>query len=254
MSPSTSGRFRRPAKDSTPSGPARGGAPATPGRVDQVRQAYGFAKQVDPKITTWMVGAGVGVFLLFLLIGLLLGHPIIWGITGIFLGVLAAVIVMSRRTDSGAYSMIEGKPGAALAALTSIRRGGWYIPQEPVAVDGRPQGQDWSSVSTVYRAVGRPGVVLVGEGPANRTKKLLAAEQKKVERFAPGAPVHQFRVGEGDDTVPVRKLSWQVQKLAPVLTKEEVTTVNRRLKAITGLKAPVPAGMDPSRVRPGRPR
>lgn len=233
---------------------ASDGTAVPQGRVAQMRQTYGFAKQVDPQITTWMVGAAVITFVVFLLIGFLLGHPIIWGIAGFFAAALAATIVMSRRTDAGAYKMIEGKPGAALAALTSIRRGGWYVQQEPVAMEGRPQGQDYTNVATVYRAVGRPGVVLVGEGPQNRAKKLLVAEQKKVERLAPGAPVHVMRVGEGDDTVPVKKLSWQVQKLKPVLTKDEVSVVNKRLKAMTGVKPAIPAGMDPTRVRPSRPR
>lgn len=249
---STSARARSSAEKTQAVGPD--GTPIAEGRVAQMRQTYGFAKQVDPQITAWMLGAAALAFVVFLLIGFALGHPIIWGIAGIAAAALAATIVMARRTDAGAYKMIEGKPGAALAALSSVRRGGWYIEQEPIAMEGRPQGQDYSNVATVYRAVGRPGVVLIGEGPANRAKKLLLAEQKKVERLAPGAPVHLMRVGEGEDTTPIKKINWQMQKMRPVLTKEEVATVNKRLKAMTGVKTAIPAGMDPRRVRPTRPR
>ena len=53
------------------------------------------------------------------------------------------------------------------------------------------------SAALVYRAVGRPGVVLIAEGPSGRAQKLLAAERKKVERVASGVPVSVVRVGEG---------------------------------------------------------
>lgn len=242
-------RFARKPKD-----------PSKPSRVAQVRQAYTFAKQVDPKITQWMIGAFLLTLLVMVGIGFLVGHPWYFLIIGLPLAALVATIVMSRRTDKGAYAMIEGKPGATLAALSSIRRGGWIIEQQPIAADGRPKGQDFTNVATLYRAVGRPGVVLVAEGPAARAKKLLIEERRKVERLASGAPVHLMRVGEGETSgdiqmVDVRKLSSTIQRMKPVLTKEEVTLVNKRLKAMTGMRqAGVPAGMDPNRVRPQRPR
>ncbi|WP_409485501.1 DUF4191 domain-containing protein [Arsenicicoccus dermatophilus] len=233
--------------------------PSKPGRVAQVKQAYGFAKQVDPTITWWMLGTFLVTLLVMVGIGLLVGHPWYFLILGVPLAALATMIVMSRRTDKGAYSMIAGKPGATLAALQSVRRGGWYIEQEPIAADGRPKGQDYSQVATVYRAVGRPGVVLVAEGPTSRAKKLLVEERRKVERFASGSPVHTWRVDETEtddpQVVSVRKLAMKLQRMKPVLTKEEVGVVNKRLKAMTGIRhTGLPAGMDPSRIRGQRPR
>lgn len=236
--------------------------PNKPGRVAQMKQAYGFAKQVDPTITRWMVGAALLTLLVMVAIGFLVGHPWYFLILGIPLAALAAMIVMSRRTDRGAYSMIEGKPGATMAALSSIRRGGWFIEQQPIAADGRPKGQDYTNVATLYRAVGRPGVVLVAEGPSARAKKLLVEERRKVERLASGSPVHLMRVGDAEsegqsgdvEVVPVRKLASKVQRLKPVLTKEEVGVVNKRLKAMSGMRAGagIPAGMDPTRTRVDR--
>lgn len=241
-----SSRFARKPKD-----------PANPGRMAQMRQGYEFAKQVDPKINLWMLGAAAITLVVMLLIGLLVGHPWYFLVLGIPLAALVAVIVMSRRADRGAYTMIEGKPGATMAALSSIRRGGWYIEQQPIAADGRPHGQDYSNVATLYRAVGRPGVVLVAEGPTARAKKLLVEERRKVERLASGAPVHTLRVEEGEssdpDVISVRKLAGKVQRMRPVLTKEEVSVVNKRLKAMTGTRTSgIPAGVDPTRARVDR--
>ncbi len=137
----------------------------------------------------------------------------IFGIFGVLFGILAATIIMSRRAERAAYRQIEGQAGAAGAALTSIRRG-WYTDREPVAADVARPG-DITSAAMVYRALGRPGVVLVGEGPTGRVQKLLAAEKKRVERVAPGVPVTTMRVGNGEDEVPLPKLASKVQRLTP---------------------------------------
>jgi hypothetical protein len=130
----------------------------------------------------------------------------------------------------------------------------WWMLLAFVAVDGargtRPE--DVAGAAFVYRALGRPGIVLVGEGPDARRTKLLAQERKKVERVAPGVPVIAVVVGDGDDQVPVRKLSGKLTRMKPVLTKEEVSAVNKRLKSLGGLRPPVPAGMDPMRARVDR--
>ena len=151
---------------------------------------------------------------------------------------LAATIIMSRRAERAAYSQIEGQAGAAGAALTSIRRG-WYTDREPVAADVARPG-DINSAAMVYRALGRPGVVLVGEGPTSRVQKLLATEKKRVERVAPGVPVTTMRVGSGENEVPLPKLASKVQRLKPQITKDEMALVNKRLKALGGLRAPLP--------------
>ena len=48
----------------------------------------------------------------------------------------------------------------------------------------------------VHRAVGRPGVVLVGEGAPSRVGNLLAQEKKKVSRFVPDVPVYEVQAGD----------------------------------------------------------
>ena len=65
-------------------------------------------------------------------------------------------------------------------------------------------------------------------------------------------PVTLLSVGDGADEVPIRKLSNRMTKMKPVLTKEEVSLVNKRLKSLGGLRPPVPAGMDPQRARVDR--
>ena len=88
-----------------------------------------------------------------------------------------------------------------------------------------------------------------------RATKLAEAERKKISRIAgTSVPVTVIRVGEGggQDEVSVRKVAGKLQRMKPVLTKEEVSAVNKRLKAMGGLRPPLPAGIDPNRIRMDR--
>lgn len=220
------------------------------GRIAQIRQIYQATKATDPAIGWWMLLAFLGTVAVFVLIGFLFDLPLIFGLFGLLFGPLAATIVMSRRAERAAYASIEGQPGAAGAALGSIRKG-WYTDREPVAADVA-RGGEIANAAVVYRALGRPGVVLVGEGPAMRVEKLLLSEKKRVERVAPGVPVTTFRVGRGEGEVPVGKIANKVQRLRPKITKDEMSLVNKRLKALGGLRAPLPKGVDPTRARMDR--
>ena len=51
-------------------------------------------------------------------------------------------------------------------------------------------------MDVVHRAVGKPGVVLVGEGSPNRLPSLLAAEKKRVSRVAFDVPIYDLQVGD----------------------------------------------------------
>jgi len=230
------------AKDATPKDTS---TPKKPGRLAQLRQIFTAARKVDPQITWWMLGAFAATVLVALVIGLLLGHWQYSLVLGVIFGLLAALITMSRRAERAAYKQIEGQPGAAGAALTSLRRG-WFFEREPVAADAQRAG-DLAAAALVYRATGRPGIVLVGEGPPTRVSRLLAAERKRVERVAPGVPVTLMRVGTGDDDISITKLAGKIQRLKPVLTKDEVSVVNKRLKALGGVRPPIPKGVDPQR-------
>jgi len=223
-----------------------------PGRIAQVKQVFLSAKAVDPFIGWWMALAALGVLVVAAVVGIIFSALIYALIIGLPLAFLAATIVLSRRAERAAYKQIEGQPGAVGAALRSIRRG-WYIEETPVAADAQ-RATDLQSAALVYRAVGRPGIVLIAEGPSGRAQKLLAAERRKVERVASGVPVTLLRVGDGgtEDEVTIRKLANRVQRMKPVLTKDEVSVVNKRLKSIGGVRPPLPKGVDPTKVRMDR--
>jgi hypothetical protein len=210
----------------------------------QLWDVFQMTRRQDPRATWWILLAFVGVLAISALLGQLFGQLWYGLVLGVPTAILVAMIILGRRAEKAAYTQIEGQPGAAAAALGSLRRG-WTVENEPVAVDPRTQ-------DLVFRAVGRPGVVLVGEGPAPRVGRLLESERRKVARLVPNVPVHVIQVGNDEGQVPLAKLTRTVQRLKGKLTPTESAEVAKRLKALGTARLPIPKGIDPLRVRPDR--
>jgi len=107
----------------------------------------------------------------------------------------------------------------------------------------------------VHRAVGKKGVILVGEGAPTRVGGLLAAERRKTERVAHGVPIFEFQVGSGEGQIPVSKLQREIVKIPGSLKPAAVSDLNYRLKALQPTmqapKGPMPKGArQPKMPRP----
>ncbi|WP_425555544.1 DUF4191 domain-containing protein [Kitasatospora kazusensis] len=213
-----------------------------PGRLKQIRTAYQMTKKVDTKIGLIIAGVGLIVFGVFLAIGFAIDHPVYLGILGFIVAFLAMAIVFGRRAERAAFGQMEGQPGAVAAVLGNIKRG-WNANPTPVAVT---RSQD-----AVYRAVGRPGIALIGEGNPNRVRPLLASEKKKMSRVVGDIPVHDIMVGDGEGEVPLKKLQITLMRLPRAITPAQVTETNDRLRALGDLlsKAPIPKGPMPKGAR-----
>jgi F0F1-type ATP synthase assembly protein I len=218
--------------------------PTKQGRIAQLRAVFAMTRKSDPAVVWYMLLAFIGAILLGLLIGVLTGHPIYVSVLGAISGVLLALIIMGRRAERAAYSQIADQKGAAGYAMKGLRRG-WNVEEQPVAVDPRTQ-------DLVFRAIGRPGIVLVTEGPVPRVNRLVELERKRLNRVLPEVPVIIMNAGPGDGQVPLRKLSRTIMRKRPVLTKGEVSDVSKRLRALGPARLPIPKGVDPSRMRPDR--
>jgi hypothetical protein len=230
---------------STPSGtPAKPKKPKKQRWYHQVWAAYTMTRQVEPSVTWLLLGILVGVILVGLVLGLLAGHPVYATIVAVPFGALGALFMLTRRAERAAYARIKGQPGAARAALGTVR-GGWDFDDEPVAIN--PKSQDF-----VFRGVGRPGVVLVSEGPASRVTRLLEDERRRTARVLPNVPIHLIQMGDDAGQVVLTKLGRKVTKLKAKLTKPEVAEVRKRLRALGGARPPIPKGVDPFKARPDR--
>jgi Domain of unknown function (DUF4191) len=214
------------------------------GRLRQIAQAYRITKRHERFL-------GLRLLFWFLLVGGLFGaagwfflHPIFGGIMGVLTGLLAALVVFGRRAERASYAQVEGQIGAAAGALQMLKRG-WSV---------KPAIALTKSQDVVHRVVGRPGIVLVGEGNPNRVRNLLTVERKKHARVAPDAPIHEIVVGSDPDQVPLPQLVKHVRKMRREMRPADMTEVLQRLKALDAMRpqAPLPRGPMPTSMKGAR--
>ncbi len=205
------------------------------GRVSQFRQAFGNTRTVDPKLVPLVAGVGLGVLLVCALVGVLTGYPVLGTVAGVSLGLSGALLVFGQRASRAAIGSIEGRPGAAAAVLQSMR-GPWLV--TPAVAFTRKQ-------EFVHRVVGRPGIILVGEGSPARVAALLRQEKRRVARVAGETPVHEVSVGDGDGQVPLRQLQMHLSRLPRALKAGAVGPLETRLSALGTSDPPLPKGPMP---------
>jgi len=215
------------------------------GRLKQIRMVASLVNQQNRKALPIIAGSAVGIIIVFVVIGLLTGTAGFLIPLGVLLGLLAAMILFGRFAQRAQYSAIEGQPGAAAAILQSMR-GNWTV--TPAVTANK-------NMDVVHRAVGRPGVVLVGEGAPSRLTGLMAAEKKKTARVAHDVPIFEFQVGNGEGQIPVSQLQRKVMRLPRNLRPAAVSDLNYRLKALQPSlqmpKGPLPKGArQPKMPRP----
>lgn len=214
-------------------------------------QVFQMTRRQDDRALLY-IGLGLALpIIVTVLLAVFLSHGnafsiVLWVITGVLAGVLAALIILGRRAERAAYSQIEGQPGAVGAVLRSSLRGSWRGSEMPVAVNGKTQ-------DAVYRATGRGGVVLISEGPQSRTKRMVDEERRKVSRVLPNVPVTILAVGPDDGSLPLHKIPRRLRSIKPTLTKAEVLAISNRLQSLEGA-LPIPKGVDPLKARAPRGR
>jgi Domain of unknown function (DUF4191) len=206
----------------------------------QMRQAFTMTRQSDNRLLPYLIITAVAVLaVVYVLLLLLTGNVWLPIVPAVLFAGIAAMFLFSRRAQSSAYRQAEGQPGAAAYVLGQLR-GDWH---KTDAVAGTTQ------LDAVHRLLGRPGVVLVGEGAPHRVKPLLAQEKRRVARIAGETPIYDVVVGNGPDEVPLGKLNTHLMKLPRNLSKEQVTALDRRLAALGAQRTPIPQGPVPGGMK-----
>ena len=218
---------------------------AAPGRFKQIGMVAGIVRKANPKALPIVFLIGLAVIALAVIVGELTGTAPFLIPLGVVLGLMGAMIAFGRFAQAAQYSTIAGQPGAAAAVLQSMR-GNWTV--TPAIAANK-------NMDVLHRTVGRPGVVLVGEGSPSRLPSLLAAEKKRVSRVALDVPIYDLQVGDEDGQIPIKKLQRHIMKLPRNLKGPAVLDLNYRLKALPQSlqmpKGPMPRqGRMPKAPRP----
>jgi hypothetical protein len=193
-------------------------------RRGQLWQAFNIQRKEDKRLLPYMIGAFVLIVGVSVAVGLWAG-----GLTaltfiplGVVLGGLAMFIIFGRRAQKSIYRKAEGQTGAAAWALDNMR-GKWRV-SPGVASTGH--------FDAVHRVLGRPGVILIGEGSAARVKPLLAQEKKRTARLIGDTPIYDIVVGNGEGEVPLAKLERHLTKLPANITVKQMDSLESRLAAL----------------------
>ncbi|MFZ1179191.1 MAG: DUF4191 domain-containing protein [Mycobacterium sp.] len=193
-------------------------------RRAQLWQAFNIQRKEDKRLLPYMIGAFVLIVGVSVAVGVWAG-----GLTmitliplGVLLGGLVTFIIFGRRAQRSIYTKAEGQTGAAAWVLDNLR-GKWRV-TPGVAATG--------NFDAVHRVLGRPGVILVGEGSATRIKPLLAQEKKRTARLIGEAPIYDIIVGNGEGEVPLGKLERHLNRLPHNITVKQMDVLESRLAAL----------------------
>lgn len=209
-----------------------------------MKAVYRLAAERDPMVAFKIAGPTVAVLVVLVVVGVLIGQVLYLSIAGVVAAIAVGTFLFGRRANAAVFGQVEGQPGAAAAIVQSLR-GDWRV-TPAVAVT--------RNYDIVHRVVGRPGVVLIGEGAPSRVAQLIAQEKKRVGRVAGETPIYDVSVGEGDAQVPLRRLQPHLMRLPRNLRPKQVDALEVRLRALGAAAPPVPKGPLPRGVRPPRPR
>jgi hypothetical protein len=193
-------------------------------RRAQLWQAFNMQRQEDKRLLPYMIGAFVLIVGISVAVGVWAGGFTMITLIplGVLLGGLVTFIIFSRRAQRSIFRKAEGQTGAAAWVLDNLR-GKWRV-TPGVAATGH--------FDAVHRVLGRPGVILVGEGSAVRVKPLLAQEKKRTARLVGEVPIYDIMVGTGDDEVPLGKLERYLTRLPANVSVKQLDSLESRLAAL----------------------
>lgn len=158
---------------------------------------------------------------------------------GLLTTLLLVLIVLNLRSNKAMMAAAEGQPGAAASILETMR-GDWRV---------TPAVSSTTQMDMVHLVVGRPGIVLLGEGNRQRVGSMLGQEKRRLAKVVGSAPIYDYIIGHGENEVPISKLRMTIMKLPRNLSGKEVNALDKRLKALTS-RPQVPRGAIPKNMRP----
>jgi hypothetical protein len=193
-------------------------------RRSQLWQAFTIQRREDKRLLPYMISAFVLIVGASVAAGVVAGGfaTVMMIALGVVLGALVAFIIFGRRAQRSVYRKAEGQAGAAAWVLENLR-GKWRV-TPGVAATGH--------FDAVHRVIGRPGVILVGEGSSARVKPLLAQEKKRTARLVGDVPIYDIVVGNGEGEVSLAKLERHLTRLPANITVKQLDSLESRLSAL----------------------
>ena len=208
-------------------------------RLKQIGMVFSFTAKRDKLfIPLVVVGVIVPLAAVAVLI-LVLGAGWMWAPVGVMMALLAVMIVLNLRSNKAMMIEAEGQPGAS-ASIVETMRGDWRV---------TPAVASTTQLDMVHLVIGRPGVILLGEGNPQRVRQLIGQEKRRLSKVIGTAELRDFTVGNGEGEIPLAKLRVTLMKLPRTITGKDVNALDKRLKALSA-RPQLPKGAIPKNMRP----
>jgi hypothetical protein len=209
-------------------------------RLKQIGQVFSFTAKQDKWFIPLLMAAVLIPLALTVLV-VLLGLGWTWIPIGVLVALFAALIVLNLRSNAAMMNAAEGQPGAAAQIVENLR-GDWRV---------RPAASSTTQFDMVHVVIGRPGVILLGEGQPQRVRGLMGQEKRRLSKVIGSAPIYDYVIGKNEGELSVRKLRSTFMKLPRNLTGKDVNALDKRLGALMA-RPQMPKGAIPKSMRPAR--
>jgi hypothetical protein len=209
-------------------------------RLKQIGMVFSFTAKQD-KLFVPLVVAAVLIPLALTVLVILLGWSWAWLPVGIMLALLGVLIVLNLRSNAAMMNAAEGQPGAAASIIENMR-GDWRV---------RPAVSSTTQFDMVHVVIGRPGVILLGEGQPQRVKQLISQEKRRLSKVIGNAPLFDYMIGQGEGELSVRKIRFTLLRMPRTLTGKDVNALDKRLSALMA-RPQMPKGAVPKSMRPSK--
>lgn len=209
-------------------------------RLKQIGQVIKFTAKQDKLFVPLLAGA-ILIPLALTALAIVLGLSLVYIPVGIMVALLASVIVLNLRSNAAMMNAAEGQPGAAPQLIENMR-GDWRV---------RPAASSTTQFDMVHVVIGRPGVILIGEGNPQRVRGLLSQEKRRLSKVIGNAPLFDYVLGNDEGQLPIRKMRTTLMRLPRNLTGKDVNALDTRLGALMA-RPQMPKGSIPKNMRPSK--
>ncbi|MER7277501.1 DUF4191 domain-containing protein [Dactylosporangium sp. NPDC000244] len=207
-------------------------------RLKQIGMVFSFTAKRDKAFVPLVVTV-VLVPLIAVGVAIALGVSWIWAPLGVLLALLGTVIVLNLRSQKAMMKEAEGQPGAAASIIENMR-GDWRV---------SPAIASTTQFDMVHLVIGRPGVILIGEGNPGRVKGLISQERRRLVKVIGNAELRDYMVGNEEGQIPLPKLRNMLIRLPRTITAKDVNSLDKRLKALSA-RPQMPRGALPKNMKP----
>ncbi|MEV8515534.1 DUF4191 domain-containing protein [Dactylosporangium sp. NPDC051484] len=207
-------------------------------RLKQIGMVFSFTAKRDKAFVPLVVTV-VLVPLIAVGVAIALGLSWIWAPLGVLLALLGTVIVLNLRSQKAMMKEAEGQPGAAASIIENMR-GDWRV---------SPAIASTTQFDMVHLVIGRPGVILIGEGNVSRVKGLIGQERRRLLKVIGNAELRDFMIGNEEGQIPLAKLRSTLIRLPRTITSKDVNSLDKRLTALSA-RPQMPRGALPKNMKP----